>query len=83
MRCADITIANERLQSKVYAPQCLALVAFEQREIFIMPYLLWHETSLFVPQFSLTSFRTGYGYYSNTIVNWTLCIESGQTTIKI
>jgi hypothetical protein len=40
----DVTIASERLQN---LDLCSALKAFEQGGIFIVPHLLWHETSFF------------------------------------
>jgi hypothetical protein len=40
----DVTITGEGLQN---LGLCLALKAFEQGRIFIVPHLLWHETSIF------------------------------------
>jgi hypothetical protein len=40
----DVTIAGEGLQN---LGLCSALRAFEQRGIFIVPHLLWHDTSVF------------------------------------
>jgi hypothetical protein len=42
--CWYITIGGEKLQN---SGLCLALWAFEQGGIFIMPHLLWHGTSVY------------------------------------
>jgi hypothetical protein len=60
----DITIANEGLQN---LGLCSTLRAFEQGGIFIVPHLLWHETSVFLaisskgPPHSVTSYDTWGG----------------------
>jgi hypothetical protein len=56
----DVTIAGEGLQN---LGLCSALRAFEQGEIFIVPHLLWHGTSVFPvssegPSHSVASYDT-------------------------
>jgi hypothetical protein len=44
----DVTITGERLQNLVL---CSVLRIFEQGDIFIVPHLLWHGTSVFLVSF--------------------------------
>jgi hypothetical protein len=59
----DLTITGEGLQN---LGLCLALRAFEQEGIFIVPHLLWHEASVFPvssegPPHSVAAYDT-HGY---------------------
>jgi hypothetical protein len=57
-----VTIADEGLQN---LGLCWALKAFEQVEIFIVPHLLWHGTSVFRSHPPLTTHMRMWRIYSN------------------
>ena len=63
----DVTIAGERLPN---LGLCLALRAFEQGGIRIVPHLLWHGTSVFLVSFKVRLLRhtRGCGWYILTLI---------------